>query len=94
MCDVKNNNNKEKKDMYYFDSTPWLTIKEACKYLKCGRTKIQQLITDGDLKSYRLDKKRRSIIRILKRDINQYMLFNKKIRLSKSEKELLTIISE
>lgn len=75
-------------------NSPWLTVKEACEYLKCGRTKFQQLITTGALKSYRLDKKRRSIIRILKRDINHYMLFNKKVRLSNYEKELLNKVSE
>lgn len=94
MCDVKINNTDETKNLCHFNSSPWLTVKEACKYLKCGRTKIQQLITSGELKSYRIDKNRRSIIRILKRDINHYMIFQKKVRLSNYEKELLNKVSE
>lgn len=75
-------------------NSPWLTIKEACDYLKCGRTKIHQLLNRGDLKFYRLDKKCNSTIRILKRDINQYMIFQKKVRLLNYEKELLNKVSE
>lgn len=94
MRDLKNYNAEISKNMIYFNSSPWLTIKEACNYLKCGSTKIRQLIECGELPSYRLDKNKRSVIRILKRDINHYMLFQKKVRLSNYEKELLNQVSE
>ena len=77
------------------NNSPWLTIKEACDYVKCGRTKMMQIINSGNLKYYRLDKNRnQSGLRILKRDLNRYMLFDKKVRLSKHEKQLLTVLSK
>ena len=70
----------------------WLTVVEACKYLKCGKTKLYQLVSSGELKSYRLDKSKRSSIRLLKYDINRYMLYHKKIRLTENEKNILNEI--
>lgn len=73
--------------------SPWLSIKEACNYLKCGRTKMTQMLHTGKIKYYRLTNNKKSSIRILKSDLNKYMIYGTRIRLNKSEKEFLKSIS-
>ena len=46
-----------------------LTIKEVQKILGLGRTKVHQLLSDGDIKSLKIGRSRR--IRI--RDLNKYV---------------------
>lgn len=35
--------------------TPWLTLEEAARYLRCGKRKIEELLASGKLPYVRLD---------------------------------------
>lgn len=37
--------------------SPWYKLKESAEYMRCGVTKVRELIDSGLLKSYRLDQK-------------------------------------
>lgn len=48
--------------------SPWYKLKESAEYMRCGVTKVRELIDSGLLKSYRLDQKlEKSTILIHKR---------------------------
>ncbi len=75
-------------------SSPWLTVIEACQYIKCGRTKLLELIHSGKIPYRRIDNAKKSKIRLLKHDLNKYLLYHGKIRLTIEEKEILKEISK
>ena len=35
--------------------SPWLTLEESARYLRCGKRKIEQLCASGRLPNFRLD---------------------------------------
>lgn len=75
------------------NNVSWLTVSEAAIYIKCGKTKINELLSRGLIPYYRLDKTKRSKRLILKHDLNKYLLSLNKIRLTENEKYLLNIIN-
>lgn len=57
-------------------NSPWMTKEETCKYLKIGKTKLNDLVSSGKLRALRVD----GLIRIHKRDIDALMMFQKQLR--------------
>jgi len=72
------------------DRSPWYKLKEAAPYMRCGVTKVRELIDAGLLKSYRLDQKvEKSTILIHKKDMDALILCGRSKGLQPREQKLL-----
>lgn len=54
--------------------SPWLTVNEATKYIKLSERTLRRWIANGILKSYRMPKGGR---RILRRDLDSITMYGK-----------------
>lgn len=70
--------------------SPWLDISAASAFVGCGKTKMRELVDEGSIPAANigLDGCRRSL-RIHRRDLDRWMKFGSKRRLTKSEREEL-----
>jgi excisionase family DNA binding protein len=65
----------------------WLTTKEACEYLKIGRTTLMDLKDKGKVKAYPIFKgtgKVRPILRWLESDLDALLLGQKRRRMGRT----------
>lgn len=76
-----------------FDRSPWMTMKEAGRYLRCSKRKVEQLVAAGKLPYYRLDPSLEKSPRLLHRKhLAAFLLVGKNTmdqRLTSAERKMV-----